>query len=307
MFYRKFDEISANMSKFFRTKKATYETAQQFEELSHTQDEENPFECGLVALAKFGEMQCYQKIDDKQKTVRTAVKAARLFVKSATFNYEISRNLRDTWSDPLADGLHCYRVAVDVLKGDNKPNLAVVLLLELGKTEAKFDLFHYAGNTYEEAVNLSLQQKLSPPLLFDSTFNCIDCYSKADRLDLALLVVDRVQGKELPRETMDQINSSPLMKRQLVDVKIFKAQLLLSAFKHSDCVDFANAELEEGVARLFKELSDASRSNQIAVIDALINQAKSSNYFNEQQIALFERHLFLLSKSVETAYSELAQ
>lgn len=307
MFYRKFDEISANMSKFFRTKKAIYETAQQFEELSHTQDEENPFECGLVALAKFGEMQCYQKNDDKQKTVRTAVKAARLFVKSATFNYEISRNLRDTWSDPLADGLHCYRVAVDVLKNDGKPNLAVVLLLELGKTEAKFDLFHYAGNTYEEAVSLSLQQKLSPPLLFDSVFNCIDCYSKADRLDLALLVVDRVQEKELPPETINQINASPLMKRQLVDVKIFKAQLLLSAFKHSDCIDFAQASLEEGVARLFKELSDASRSNQIAVIDALINQAKSSNYFNEQQIALFERHLFLLSKSVETAYSELAQ
>ncbi|KAK8890799.1 hypothetical protein M9Y10_027998 [Tritrichomonas musculus] len=306
MFYRRFDEISANMSKIFRTKKSLLETAQQFDELSRSQDEENPFECGLVALAKFGEMQCYQKIEDKQKTVRTAVKAARLFVKSATFNYEISRNLRDTWSDPLADGLHCYRVAVDNLKTDGKPNLAVVLLLELGKTEYKFDLFHYAGNTYEEAVNLCNEQKLSPPLLFDSTFNCIDCYSRADRLDLALLVVERVQQK-MGQEILDQINASPLMKRQLVDLKIFKAQLLLSAFKHNDCISYANSNLEEGVAQLFKELSDASRSNQIAVIDALINQAKSSNYFNEQQIALFERHLFLLSKSVETAYSELAQ
>lgn len=306
MFYKRFDEISANMSKIFRTKKSLLETAQQFDELSRSQDEENPFECGLVALAKFGEMQCYQKIDDKQKTVRTAVKAARLFVKSATFNYEISRNLRDTWSDPLADGLHCYRVAVDNLKTDGKPNLAVVLLLELGKTEYKFDLFHYAGNTYEEAVNLCIDQKLSPPLLFDSTFNCIDCYSRADRLDLALLVVERVQQK-MGQDILDQINASPLMKRQLVDLKIFKAQLLLSAFKHSDCISYANSSLEEGVAQLFKELSDASRSNQIAVIDALINQAKSSNYFNEQQIALFERHLFLLSKSVETAYSELAQ
>ena len=194
MFYKRFDEISASMSKIFRTKKNLLETAQQFDELSRSQDEENPFECGLVALAKFGEMQCYQKIDDKQKTVRTAVKAARLFVKSATFNYEISRNLRDTWSDPLADGLHCYRVAADALRSDGKPNLAVVLLLELGKTEYKFDLFHYAGNTYEEAVNISIEQKLSPPLLFDSTFNCIDCYSRADRLDLALLVVEKVQN-----------------------------------------------------------------------------------------------------------------
>jgi hypothetical protein len=193
-----------------------------------------------------------------------------------------------------------------VLKSDNKPNLAVVLLLELGRTEYKFDLYHYAGNTYEEAVNLSLEQKLSPPLLFDSTFNAIDCYSRADRLDLGLLVAEKVSTK-MPPEVLEQINQSPLMKRQLVDLKIFKAQLLLSAFKHVDCIGYSNANLEEGVARLFKELCDASRSNQIAVIDALINQAKSQNYFTEQQITLFERHLFLLSKSVETAYSELAQ
>jgi hypothetical protein len=305
-FYKRFDEISGSMSKLFRTKKSLYETAQAFQQLASSQDEENPFECGLVALAKFGEMQCYQKVEDKQKTVRTAVKAARLFVKSATFNYEISRNLRDTWSDPLADGLHCYRVAADVLKGDNKPNLAVVLLLELGRTECKFDLYHYAGNTYEEAVNLSLEQKLSPPLLFDATFNAIDCYSRADRLDLALLVTEKVSTKMQPG-IVEQVNQSPLMKRQLVDLKIFKAQLLLSAFKHVDCIGYASANLEEGVARLFKELCDASRSNQIAVIDALINQAKAQNYFTEQQIALFERHLFLLSKSVETAYSELTQ
>jgi hypothetical protein len=306
MFYKRFDEISASMSKLFRTKKSLYETATAFQNLATTQDEENLFECGLVALAKFGEMQCYQKVDDKQKTVRTAVKAARLFVKSATFNYEISRNLRDTWSDPLADGLHCYRVAADVLKADNKPNLAVVLLLELGRTEYKFDLYHYAGNTYEEAVNLSLDQKLSPPLLFDSTFNAIDCYSRADRLDLALLVVERVQSK-INQETLEQINASPLMKRQLVDLKIFKSQLQLMAFKHRECIEFSAANLEDSVAKLFKELCDASRSNQIAVIDALVNQVKASNYFTEQQVALFERHLFLLSKSVETAYSELAQ
>ena len=188
MFYKRFDEISANMTKLFRTKNSLKETAAQFEELSKTQDEDNPFECGLVALAKFGEMQCWQKIEDKQRTVRTAVKAARLFIKSANFNYSISKNLRDTWSDPLADGLHCYRVAIDVLKNDAKPNLAVVLLLELGKTESQFDLLHYAGNTYEEAANLCLEQKLSPPLLFDSLFNGIDSYSKAERLDLALLI-----------------------------------------------------------------------------------------------------------------------
>lgn len=305
-FYKRFDEISAKLTKLFRTKNSLKETAAEFDELSRTQDEENPFECGLVALAKFGEMQCWQKIEDKQKTVRTAVKAARLFIKSANFNFSISRNLRDTWSDPLADGLHCYRVAADVLKGDSKPNLAVVLLLELGKTEAQFDLLHYAGNTYEEAANLCLDQHLSPPLLFDSVFNCVDCYSRADRLDLALLVVDNVQNK-LGESANDQISSSQLMKAQLTNIKILKAQLLLSAFKYADCIAYAEKNLEEGVAQLFKQLCDATKSNQIAVIDSIVNQARSSNYFTDLQISLFERHHFLLSKSIEAAYAELAQ
>lgn len=306
MFYKQFDEISAKLTKFFKTKSSLKETAAEFEKLAASQDEENPFECGLVALAKFGEMQCWQKIEDKQRTVRTAVKAARLFVKSANFNFNISRNLRDTWSDPLADGLHCYRVAADVLKSDNKPNLAVVLLLELGKTEAQFDLLHYAGNTYEEAATLCIDQKLSPPLLFDSVFNCVDCYARADRLDLALLVVDRVQAK-IGEETNEQINASPLMKTQLANIKILKAQLLLSAFKYADCITYAEKNLEEGVVALFRQLCDATKSNQIAVIDAAINQARASNYFTELQISLFERHHYLLSKSVEAAYAELAQ
>lgn len=306
MFYKKFDEISSNMSKMFRTKKSLYEAAEAFSNLASEQDAQNPFECGLVALAKFGEMQCYQKIGDKQKTVRTAVQAARLFIKSAAFNYEISRNLRDTWSDPLADGLHCYRVAADTLKSDEKPNLAVVLLIELGKTEHQFDLFHYAGNTYEEAANLALEKKLAPPLLFDAAFNCVECYSKADRLDLGLIMIDNVI-KQITPEALEQINSSPLMKRQHEDLRIFKAQLLLSAFKHDECVEYAKENFDENVANLFKALCDATKSNQVATIDALINDAKSQNYFTEKQISMFERHLYLLSKSIETAYSELVQ
>jgi hypothetical protein len=45
------------------------------------------------------------------------------------------------------------------------------------------------------------------------------------------------------------------MKRQLVDLKIFKAQLLLSAFKHVGCIGYSNTVLEEGVARPFKSRS----------------------------------------------------
>ena len=120
------------------------------------------------------------------------------------------------------------------------------------------------------------------------------------------MVVDRVQSK-IGDETSEQINSSQLMKTQLTNIKILKAQLLLSAFKYADCISYAEKNLDEGVATLFKQLCDATKSNQIAVIDSIINQARSSNYFTELQISLFERHHFLLSKSVEAAYAELAQ
>jgi hypothetical protein len=56
---------------------------------------------------------------------------------------------------------------------------------------------------------------------------------------------------------------------------IFKAQLLLSALKHVDCIGYSNANFEESVQRIFKEFRDTWRSNHIAVIDALINQVKS--------------------------------
>jgi hypothetical protein len=62
---------------------------------------------------------------------------------------------------------------------------------------------------------------------------------------------------------VEQINESPLMKRQLVDLKIFKAQLLLNAFKHVDCIGYSNANLEEGIERLFKNSAthhEATRS-----------------------------------------------
>lgn len=302
MFYKKYDEISKKLTKFLKTKNSFKETAAEFADLGKTLDEENPFECGLVALAKFGEMRCWQKYEDKQKTVRTAVRAARLFVKSATFNYSVSKNLRDTWSDPLADGLHCYSVAVDILKADKKPNLAVVLLLELGKTEAQFNLHHYAGSTYRSAVELCKKEALSLPLLFDSAFNSIESYCEADRLDLALEVVkDVLSINDLERDA----TSSQLMKNQLNDIKIVQAQLLLSSFQYEKCAEAYELFDDENIKLLFSKLCDATKNNSIAEMDALLSQVRQSNYFTDLQKKLFERHYQLLSKSIEEAFNRL--
>nr|AGM32651.1 hypothetical protein [Coptotermes formosanus] len=301
MFYKRFDEINTSLNKLIKGNKTFTDAAAQFEELARTQDEENPFEYGLVALAKFGEMQCWQKVKDKQKTVRTAVKAARLFIKAATYNYTISKNLRDTWSDPLADGLQCYKIASEVLKSDGKPNLTVVLLIERGRIEKQFELFHYAGNTYEESVKLCLEKNLTLPLLFDSVFNCVDCYSRADRIDLALSVVEKVQQK------IQDTPNSPHVKRLFLDLKIFKGILLLSSFKFEELVEFSKASFDENVANLFIKMGEATKGNQIVILDNLVNQTRNSAFFTEMEVDLFNRHKTLLEKSVEAAYAELAQ
>ena len=136
-----------------------YETAVLFDRLALTQDQDSPFESALAGLAEFGALQCFQKVQDVAKTVQTAITAARLFLKTAEFSFQISRCIRETWADALADSLHCYRVAADLLKDNKKPYLAAQVLMEMAGVETKFDLVQSAGNTYEEAVNVIIDGK----------------------------------------------------------------------------------------------------------------------------------------------------
>lgn len=298
MFFQEFDEKLSDLSKFFKMKKSVYETATFFDQLAAAQNTDNPFETALAALAKFGELQCYTKIEDTARTLQTAVSAARLFIKNAKFGYEYSRNIQETWYSPLTDGIHCYRVAADLLKDNKKPYLAAVMLSELAKTEMEFDLIHPAANAYEESINVIIEGKAPLQLLFNSTLACINAYSRVDRFDLALNALDKAQAHFFDNETM-WVSPSPIMKRQYRDILIYKAILLLMIFKHKECIEFAEKNLEAPEADLLKRLCEASRSSQIYVIDELIEEAKNMKKFNNNQINLLGRHLTLISKTVE--------
>ena len=286
MFYKNFDELSAKLNSSFNSKRAITELASQFSELGKQQDIENPFEQGMIALAQFGEMQCYEKLQDKQNTIKTAISAARLFVKSATFNYEVSRTIRDLWSDPLADGIHCYRVAYKTLLQDGKPNLAVAILLELAKTESSFEYYHYAGNTYEEAIQLCIDKNLRPRALIDATFSCVSCYVKSDRFDLGLIVVSKVIDK-LEQTSATLISSSPLMRQQFEDLRITNAQMLLCTSKYEQCIEFSNNKLDMKVAVIFAKFCSFEKSKKLEDIDALLNEAKNIGCFNETHLEIF--------------------
>ena len=297
MFYKNFDELSARLNSSFTSKRALSELAVQFSELGKQQDIENPFEQGMIALAHFGEMQCYEKLQDKQNTIKTAITAARLFVKSATFNYEVSRTIRDLWSDPLADGIHCYRVAYKTLLQDSKPNLAVAILLELAKTEGTFEYFHYAGNTYEEAIQLCIEKNLRPRALIDATFACIKCYAKADRFDLGLIVVTKVIDK-LEQTSASLIESSPLMRQQFEDLRIMHAQMLLCTGKYEQCIEFSNKKLDVKVAVVFAKFCSFEQSKKLDDIDNLLTEAKNTGCFNETHMEIFVMQRKRLGKAL---------
>jgi len=298
MFFEQFDQYMSDLSKFFRTKRNNYETAALFDQLARTQDSSNPFECALAGLAKFGELQCYLKIEDKSRTVQAAIHAARLFIKNAKYGYDYSRIVKETWSISLADGLHCYRVAIDVLKTISKHYLTSIVLIEMGKVEMSFDFPHHAGNTFEEAVGIIIEGQVPLPVLFDSVLNTVQAYTRVDRFDLALNVVEKAHSHFFDNETM-WVSPSPIMKKQYRDILIYQAQLLIMVFRYEDCLKFVSQNHDTEIAELFRRMVEASKNYQIFVIDSIIQKALQSKQFNAQQIALFNRHLALISKNVE--------
>ena len=261
-FYKTFDELMANLGKS-RSKKNLLETAQQFSELAAAQDAENPFLYHQIALARFGEMQCYEKLEDKTKLVRTAIVAARTFVKSATFNIEISKSIRETWSDPLSDGIQCYKTAIAALEAEQKPNLAVATLMELGKIESDFEFFHYAGNVYEEVVDLCLSLDLRPRLLLDALNRAIECYSKCDRFDLAMILVDNTVSK-CSTNIREAINASMLLKKDYADLKAVSVLLDIANLKFGSFA--AQSQLAEPMRQFLKEFSEATQREDKALM-----------------------------------------
>ena len=304
MFFKEYDEILSNLSKFFKTNKNIYETATLFDQLSLTQDYDNPFESAIAALAQFGALQCFMKVKDTAKTVQTAITTARLFIKTAEYNFTLSRCIRETWAESLTDGLHCYRVAADLLKANNKPYIATQVLMELGNVEQKFDFSHSAANTFEEATNVIISGHAPLPLLFNAVTAAITSYNKVDRFDLALAILLKAQDHFFDNNS-EWVSPSPLMKRQYHDLLLYHAILLLMTFNHDQCLEYAQKNLDPDVADIFKDLVKYTKGHLLYQLDQIIEKAKSTKKFSPPHLALFDKHLQLISKVVEHGFTNV--
>lgn len=295
-FFQTYDELLGEMNKSFRTKKNLSETAQKFSDLAAAQDSDNPFVHGQIGLAKYGEMQCYAKMEDKQKLIKTAITAARMFMKSATFNLEISRAVRESWSDPLSDGIQCYRSAIDALIAENRSNLAVSTLIELAKAEASFDFLHYAANAYEEAVELCVKYELRPRLLIDTLNGAIECYVKCDRFDLALILVENTTT-DLNPKIQEAIHASEMLKSDLTELHVTSVLLDIANMRFGSVA--GHADLQGDIRHFLKAFSDAAQRGDPTAMSKATSVYREANKLTDLQDLVIAKGIVHIEKSVE--------
>ena len=297
MFFKRYEELSANLKKSFISKKTITEIAKQFSDLAKSQDQNNQFVFNQIGMARFGEMKCYEKLEDKNKLVRAAISAARFFIKSAEFNYEISRSMRDLWADPLSDGIHCYRTAIDTLRSLEKHNLAVNLLNELGASESRFEYFHYAANVYEEAVKICIQYPIKPRVFIDTLLNCVDNYVKCERYDLALIIIMSAAVK-LETDCSHLIELSTLLKKNFNDLSLVKSLLLINGKQFNEAKYVATTQVDGEMQEFLIQYIDLFQNNQIDEIKKLIASLNDKDSFKltDLQIKIIEENYKILTK-----------
>lgn len=167
-----------------------------------------------------------------------------------------------------------------------------------------FEFFHYAGNTFEDAINVIIDGRVPLSVLFNAILSAVQAYNLSDRFDLALKVIENAQGHFFDNET-NWVSPSPIMKKQYHEVLVYQAQLLIMNFEFDDCLTFSKRNFDENDFSLFEAMVDASKIYSIYGIDYVIEQCKNSKKFNLDQIHLYERHLHLISLAVESGIHQL--
>lgn len=297
MFFKRYDELTANLTKTFRSKKNILDTASQLAELASSQDQNNPYQYGLIGLAKFGEMRCYEKLEDTQKLIRTAITAARFFIKSAKFNYEISKSLHDTWADPLSDGIQCYRSAIFTLKATKKYNIAVFTLNELAEVESFFGEYHNAGNAYEESTRLCAKYSLHPRIFIDSLLNCVECYTKSKQFDLALvLMMSFFIILEVYYSNI--INQSSFLQNKMSELCGTKILLFICNKQYTEAENAAKPWIIDGeMHNKILKFSNLVQNQNISELKNFIEEAKRGKKLTKLMIDIIERYFNLLEES----------
>ena len=129
-------------------------------------------------------------------------------------------------------------------------------------------------------------------------------YNKVERFDLALAVLLKAQEHFFDNETA-WVSPSPLMKRQYNDLLVYHAILLLMTFNHDQCITYSTNNLDQDVAEIFKDLVTYTKGHLLYQVDQVIERAKASKKFSPPHLALFDKHLMLLSKAVEHGFTNV--
>lgn len=286
MFYQEYENILETLNKTFLSKKTIQDAAQQFAELEQMQKTNNPFQFVLLGFAHQGQMICYQKLEDKQRAIKSGLLASRFFLKSAEFNYEISRLNRETWSYPLSNAIQCYKTTIQMLKDDKKPVLTVNIMNELAEAEIKFSYHHYAANIYEEIIEFCFTHKLRLRLLFNSCFSAIQCYLYLDNLKFARALIKTFFSQyddngTRPNATIRNVIRKLQITKHLLDIWLDKF----------DATMLQDDALEEPVQDILLRYALAVSLKQIDRTSEIIDEIRNNKeFFEDFHVEILEKH-----------------
>jgi tetratricopeptide (TPR) repeat protein len=190
--YRRIEEIKATMWKVFRTKKLFLDAADQLADLASGLDESEPYEGALVGLIRYNEASYYGLAEEPLRQIQCLIKAGRLFARAGAFHFVVARIIRDAWTEPISDSIHCYRQAVILLRNSGKPILAFHVMRELAREQFRLELWDYAARTLDEAINFAVERKLGSTMVVDAGIQAVRCSARCEEADRALKIVEKL-------------------------------------------------------------------------------------------------------------------
>ena len=290
-FFQKYNELMNNLSHSARSKKKLISLAQQFSELSENQDINNPFELYFIGLGLQGEMMCYKRLEENASVVQVGLKAARIFIKTAKFNYKLSKSIIDSYSDPFSNAIQCYKSVINILKNERKYNLVVNLLKEMGNAEQYFSKYHYAANVFEEATIICCEENIMPRLLIECAELATECYTKNNMFDLAMLVLKRAVDSLEVYIINNDIEKSEFWKKRIYEFILLSIVFLIMNLKFDKPIKLGNKYFNEETNSILKSFIKAVCCQSTNELRTIFKEIKKLNYLSELTTNSIERYI----------------
>lgn len=299
--YAEIDEILAKYNKsLLKTSGQTIECIKDLNDLLNTLDDQEPHNLNSIAAVNFEIAKCFMKLGQKSTAAKHYMASARSYVKSAEFFNTHTPILNDLWEPSISAAIFSFQESINILIEEKKWSLLIQVYQELGEAYKRFKYYNYAGQAFQNAVNVCIANQLPPSILFTCIFKAIDCYTMDNKISQALAVVDDVQSG-YQGECVGYITKSTLLTEKLMDLRIYRSILLIMAFRLDEASQFVKSNLEHKVSQYFEAICDSTKNNELHFLYMLTHPSKTDYYpFQVGHLELLNRLYQNIESSLES-------